>query len=103
MRKIKFSHEYTKMPEDFEESALLEVFTTDRSDLCPEFVEYDTAIVNAGNYPLPKGKLLVLLLQTKHFELWTTIRRWTAEKEQYYRGLRGEFIHCIAPLEGEED
>jgi hypothetical protein len=101
MRRIKFSHEYMKMPDDFEESAVLEVFIADRSDLCPEFVEFDTAIVDAGNYPLPRGKLLILLLQTRSFQLWTTIRRWTAVKEKYYRGLRGEYVECAAPLVGE--
>ena len=102
MRKIKFSHEYAKMPEGFERSTLMEVLIADRSDLCPEFIEYDTAIIAAGNYPLPRGKLLVLLLQTDTtLELWTTIRRWTAEKEKYYRSLRGEFVECVAPLEGE--
>ena len=95
MRKIKFSHEYMKMPEGFEQSALLEVLVADRSDLCPEFVEFDTAICDAGNYPLPRGKLLVLLLQTEEtLELWTTIRRYTPEKERYYRGLRGEYVAC---------
>ena len=103
MEKIKFDHEYMKMPEGFKTSAILEVFVANRSDLCPYFIEYDTVICGEGNYQLPTGKLLVVLLQTWDFQLWTTIRRWTKEKEEYYRGLRGEFVECIAPLIGEDE
>ena len=95
MEKIKFSHECMKMPDGYEKSGLLEVLVADRADLSPEFVEYDTYIVNAGNYQLPRGKLLILILQTiDDREIWTTIRRWTPAKEQYYRGLRGAIVKC---------
>ena len=86
--KIKFSHAYSKMPKNPSHSRLLEVFTVDRSDLHRCFVDYDTKIKLAGNYKLPSGKLLVLLLLTESGELFSTIRRYTEEKELYYRGLR---------------
>ena len=95
MRTIKFSHEYKKMPEGFENSILMEVLIADRADLHTGFIEYDTAIVGGGNYSPPRGKLLVLLLMAhKSAELWTTVRRWTPEKEAYYRGLRGKHVRC---------
>ena len=88
MRTIKFSHAYSKMPENANPSRLLEVFVVDRSDLHRCFVSHDTKISFAGNYPLPAGKLLVLLLLAESGELWTTIRRFTEEKESYYRSMR---------------
>ncbi len=102
MRVIKFSHFYSKAPPGYSKSKLLEVFITDRDDLHSEFVEYDTAINGGGNYPLPSGKLIVLLLQASQLmRLWTTTRRWTPEKERYYRGLRGEIVKCeIVPAGG---
>lgn len=86
--KIKFSHAYFKMPEHADPSRLLEVFVVDRSDLHRCFVSHDTKIKDGGNYQLPKGKLLVLLLLAESGELWTTIRRFTEEKETYYRSMR---------------
>ena len=99
---IKFSQDYIKMPDGYEKSGLLEVFITCLNDLSPEFVEYDTYIVNAGNQPLPSGKLLVLLLQTiETDEVWTATIRWTVEAEQYYRRLRGTVVKCeIVPAGG---
>jgi len=88
MRTIKFSHTYTKLPPTPSPSRLLEVFIVERSDLHRCFVDYDTHILNGGNYPLPKGKLLVLLLLAESGQLWTTIRRFTSEKCKYYRGMR---------------
>lgn len=89
MPAIKFSHRYHKMPPAPDPSRLIEVLVANRATLHSAFVEYDTAIIGGGNYPLPGGKVLVLLLQAESGELWTTIRRWTPDKEQYYRGLRG--------------
>lgn len=91
MKTIKFSHVYDKFPPDDDPSVLLEVFTVDVKDLSPEFLEYDTKIVDGGRYPLPRnGCFLVLLLyQASNKHLWTTIRRQTAEKEAYYRSMIG--------------
>lgn len=90
MKKIKFSHNYTKMSCDTHTSVLLEVFIVDRNDLHDVFVEYDTRIRDGGNYPLPNGKLLVLLLENGAGSLWTTIRRWTIDKEKYYMSSIGD-------------
>ena len=96
MRTIKFSHFYSKMPEGFEVSKLLEIFVAYRKDLHECFIEYDTSYGDEGEkYPLPKGKLIVMLLQTRDSKvLWTTMRRCTPNKLKYYSGLRGSFVKC---------
>ena len=87
--KIKFSHTYSKIPENPDPSRLLETFVVERSDLHRCFVNYDTLIAQGGgNYSLPKSKLLVLLLLSEGGQLWSTIRRYTPEKCEYYRGMR---------------
>jgi len=120
MNKIKFSHNYDKMPfhkEDSFEATLLDVFLAETSELSKQFIEYDTQYSEkdyvgvqsdlSGNtfiptktksYPLPNGKVLVLLLWSwgeisKH--VWTTIRRWTPEKEAYYRSIRGQTVEIV--------
>lgn len=100
MNKIKFSHEYCKMPECCKlrlnpKAKLIQLFTTDSDNLSKSFIYYDTEKTRGENYLLPKGKLIVLLLLTydktiEDFVLWTTIRRWTPKKEKYYRSKIGE-------------
>lgn len=104
MRKIKFSHEYEKMPSygDFpvKKAILLEVIKVDSESLHPRFVEYDTIyfdkeINNWCNYKLPKGEVIILFLKSEYgnsSDLWTTIRRFTPQKYEYYRKLRGEEV-----------
>ena len=87
MKKIRFSHLYSKMPVDPDPSMLLEVFVVD--ELHPKFVNYDTQICGGGKYKLPSGKKIVLLLQTIDGDLWTTIRRYTEAKHEYYRSTIG--------------
>lgn len=98
MAKIKFSHRYQKMPPGFERSQLLEVLIADKNDLSEPFKNYDT-FYHTGFYELPKGKLLILLLRTQSGRyansLWTTIRRWTPEKEAYYHKMRGEIFDVV--------
>lgn len=99
MISIKFSHIYQKMPvgaEDFD-TKLLAVIPCVHENLSDEFIEYDTKY-EGGNYQLPSGKMLLLLLATNilytDYEIvfWTTIRRWTPEKEKYYISHLGEQI-----------
>ena len=92
MPTIKFSHPYSKMPSRADPSTLLEVVVVDRDDLSPQFIAYDTHIVGGGHYNPPVGKLLMLLLQAESGELWTTIRRCTTSKHDYYRSLRGKSV-----------
>lgn len=99
MNKIKFSHEYYKMPSAYKVSKLAEVVIVEESELSDVFREYDTSIkVPFGGhnpqkfYDLPHGKLILLLLIANEGQgwLWCTLRRWTPEKEHYYRSRKGE-------------
>ena len=94
---IKFSHRYLKMPHGVEylDTWLVKLRVIDFSELTQEQIEQDTAIVGGGNYELPKGKLLWLGLYSDALpepKAWQTIRRWTPEKEAYYRGLLGKQV-----------
>lgn len=91
---IKFSHRYDKMPPGFEKSKLLGVFVHERSDLSDDFIEYDT-VYDGRYYPLPKkGTYMILLLLSKRGFLWTTIRRFTPQKFDYYDRNVGKMFHC---------
>lgn len=105
MNIIKFSHWYEKMPSGKEWQApttLMAVFLCNREELGELFVKYDTLFWDgivpgitrdrtAYFYELPKGRLMVLLLIT-HNKVWTTIRRWTPQKEKYYRSIVGQDV-----------
>lgn len=98
---------------------LLEVFGCYKADLSQEFINYDTTyleehrdateLMDGGQvryiekkYPLPSGKLLVLLLQTideRGSHIWTTVRRHTPEKATYYRSMRGKMFECVVQEE----
>lgn len=104
MNKIKFSHNYFKI--DFFplgtifSAKLLHVFVEDSKNFQEDFVDYDTAFINQENglrenYVLPKGKVLVLLFFNNYDRVFTTIRRWTIEKEDYYRSKIGERFQVV--------
>jgi len=116
---IKFSEEYYKMLNNEDEAipknaVLMEVFKVNSKDLHPRFVEYDTMFFdkeknNNAYYKLPKGEILVLLLKTEHTSgfwnnnmVWTTIRRFTPQKYEYYKKNRwGTFkIEILKKEEG---
>lgn len=88
-KEIKFSHEYMKFPctPPFK-AILLQCFQTHYNELSEVFKEYDTTFVrkdtfSTGHYQLPKTDLIVLLLQFGEYT-FTTIRRYTDEKWEYY-------------------
>ncbi len=102
MKKIKFSHIYEKMPNYTDSpprsAILLEVVKINSEELHQRFVEYDTIYFdkeenNWCHYKLPKGEVLILILKSEFdglIDLWTTIRRFTPQKYEYYKNLRGE-------------
>jgi len=105
---IKFSARYEKMPEDVSSTTLLNVLKVRRSQLSPQFLEWDTKFSGReGNYPLPSGPdMLVLFLLSEsrcpcgHDQprLWTTIRAaYPPEKEEYYRSHVGEAVNIEVP------
>lgn len=92
---IKFSNRYHKMPVDFQESKLIQVLGFDIGELTEEFREYDTKHAT-GYYPLGgTGRYLMLFLLTGSGYLWTTIRRATSEKEEYYKNMVGKMFKCV--------
>jgi len=103
MKKIKFSHYYNKFREtsacpENKPQYLTQIFIVDRKDLTESFIEYDTLIdepnMKMAYYELPKGKLMVLLFCSGN-RLWTTIRRWTPQKEKYYQSLIGQEFEIV--------
>jgi len=106
MIKIKFSHTYFKMPVRFEKSALIQVINIDAKEISDSLYDYDTTYATGFNevakYPLPAGRLILLMLKSKAGLLWTTIRRWTPEKEQYYRRLVGQVVECEVTEDSEQ-
>ena len=89
---IKFSHQYEKMPRA-DCASLLQVFKIHYKDLSEFFIHYDTQIYNSSlRYDLPKTDLIVLLLRSPMGAIWTTVRRWTPQKEIYYRGIMGQMV-----------
>jgi len=106
METIKFSHRYTKHPINVmngSEVRRIEVLNSKFEDLSDAFIQYDTKYYCSGNYKLPKkGDCLVLLFLgggaiSGESELFTTVRRSTPDKEQYYKGLRGQKL--VAKIE----
>ena len=96
---INFSHFYPKLATlrgreivPITQARLLQTFVVDLADLSAEFLDYDTA---AGTYQLPtKGKFLLLIfLKPGGVDLFTTLRRWTPEKERFYTQKTGEIFY----------
>ena len=92
---IRFSHCYPKLvvaldgatPGATTTATLLDVFTIRLERLSKPFLMWDT---DNGLYPLPaKGKYMMLLFMGRR-GMFPTLRRWTEEKETYYRGLIGK-------------
>ncbi len=87
---IKFSHNYFKLIGAKSTAKLLQVITTNKKVLSKEFIEYDTKyyrVVNnqqvIGHYMLPQGKVLLLIFKSDGV-VFTNVRMWTQEKENYY-------------------
>lgn len=96
--KIQFSHEYFKIMGIDKRAILLNVFRTDHSKLTKEFLQYDTCYEEDGKllyYQIPKGELLCLLFFSKNGELFTTLRSWTPEKEEYYKRMTGSWFEVV--------
>jgi len=102
---INFSHLYPKLLDEhndlIEWATLLDVSLVELADLSGSFLGYDT---NYGEFPLPKKGQYLLLLFLKPpaipgvcaTNLFTTLRRSTPAKHNYYQALIGrEFEVCI--------
>jgi hypothetical protein len=93
--KIKFSHNYKKLKfypniAPLKDALLLAVFNVRLEKLRKVFLDWDT---QDGLYKLPKkGKFILLLFAKDDYNLFTTLRRYTPEKEKYYRSKIGYFF-----------
>jgi len=91
MPTIKFSYTYNKLFLDgklIKEAILLDVIPVKIENLSKDFLNYDT---DQGEYKLPKkGEYLLLIFQKSCTNIFTTLRRYIPEKEEYYRKLIGE-------------
>lgn len=109
MKQIRFSHNYDKLLDGngniLQLAELLEVFLVNIDDLHEGFIDYDSLYFDKteGEYkhfPLPKtGKYMVLLFEkiptVGSYFLFTTIRRYTAKKYEYYKNARGEWFEIV--------
>jgi hypothetical protein len=94
---IKFSHNYNKLYNSAHSIKLLEVININIENLSKEFLEYDT---DNGKYKLPeKGKFMILIFKKNMTDIFTTIRRWTSEKEKYYHDAIGKWFSVIIEKE----
>jgi hypothetical protein len=98
VKTIKFSHHYNKIPLNIKTAVLLGVEAWDVEKLPASFKDYDAEYEGEGAtlyYPLPeKGNVIVLFLWGEvgggvHI-LFTTIRRCTESKWDYYHNSIGE-------------
>src|SRR3990167_8163546 len=105
MNKIKFSHEYFKfmnmLSPEYPRAKLLQAIKVNYAELSTDFVRYDTAygeIMQPNYYELPKIDLILLLFLSEHtLQLFTTIRRFTPKKFEYYSNSEGEWFEAICP------
>lgn len=92
---IKFAYPFPKLLGDTARpilfARLLQIIPIDTSDLTAEMLDYDTA---SGAYPLPQnGKYLLLIFQkTGAIHLFTTLRKHTPEKLEFYQKRIGEWF-----------
>jgi len=92
MNKIKFSHLYHKI-KDTKQAILLMCLPIKLEDLSKEFLAYDT---DKGTYPLPKkGDYLMLIFQKNISDIFTTLRRYTLEKLEYYKSRQGQWFDIV--------
>lgn len=98
LHKMKFSHDYDKLPENWigSEAILLSVQDVGSMESFkvrnPKFIEADTKIRDSDDhYPLNFEHGIILYFRhVKSGVLFTTIRRYTESKDSYYRSLIGE-------------
>ncbi len=95
---IKFSHKYEKLKslngEIVRIATLVGVFQIELIEQCRQFLNYDT---DHGIYKLPCiGKyLLLLFLKNGEANLFTTLRRLTPTKYDYYHERIGQEFEVV--------
>jgi len=92
MNKIRFSHQYAKLLEVGQTAILLEVIKVKLENLSPEFIAYDT---DYGRYKFPHGGDYLLLLFLSNTRLFTTIRPFKSDKNDYYKKRIGRDFEIV--------
>jgi hypothetical protein len=102
MKEIKFSADYEKLPVNWEgtEAVLIGVKNTTLPFLknkMPKFLEYDTKYRgHEGNYIIDFDEVLILtFIHINSGMPFTTLRRKTKEKMNYYIGLVSETFKLV--------
>lgn len=89
---IAFAHEYPKLYNQTH-GVLLALFKTHRSKLHEMLISYDTMYVEGNErkfYHLPDDYLIVLIFMGNFNIPFSTIRRYSDKKFDYYSQLRGK-------------
>lgn len=97
---IKFSHHYQKFGDMMLpfEARLIQCLKVHFNDLKAWFIEYDTRYKDGFYYDLPKTDLIILFLLEYgafHPKLFTTIRRYTPQKWEYYNSMTSEVFKIV--------
>lgn len=101
MKKINFSYQFSKITHNgklIEAARLMQVIELDLADISQELRDYDT---DFGKFKIPaKGLYLLLLFMHPNGSLFTTLRRHTPPKAEYYKASVGFVfqIHLMEPL-----
>lgn len=99
MKQIKFSFPFSKLihnGELIQAARLMQVFVFDLIDLSQELRDYNT---DFGKHELPKtGQYLLLMFKHPGGGLFTTMRRYTKEKADFYNQSVG-FVFQINVIE----
>lgn len=91
MYRIKFSHQYKKLNGE-SLAELKDVIPIELERQTKGFIDYDAE----GIYKLPKkGIFLVLVFLGGYGTLFTTLRRHTPRKYEYYSNLIGEQFEVV--------
>lgn len=98
MPRIKFSHPYRKLQGNsgqlIDLCQLIQVVPINLADLTQEMRDYDT---DNGVYELPvKGEYLMLIfMKPGSADLFTTMRRSTRDKLEYYYRMQGQTFDVV--------
>lgn len=99
MRTIKFSHKYAKLAlgDKFTpEAELLQALRIHYKDLSEPMITYDTLYVEdkvMDIYELPETELILLIFKSSIGAfIFTTLRRYTPKKWDYYKASEGEIF-----------
>jgi len=109
MKEIRFQHDYIKFSNFFLplECTLLQVLRAKREELSKIFVAYDTEYYfgkhqeGRGEFKLPEGEIMILLLKPiLSSYIITTVRSYTPDKFEYYKGLEGQNVNVVKSRPG---